>query len=93
MFDEKDELAGVMNHDADSDRTNIYIGSESPVEVMNNSSLIFRTVRNGDRIVGAIGVIGPRRMDYSKVVALVDYMSRNISKLMDSNNLIEDKEE
>lgn len=93
MFDEKDELVGMLNHAADSDRTNIYIGSESPVEVMNNSSLIFRTVKSGDHIVGAIGVIGPRRMDYSKVVTLVDYMSKNISKLMDSGNLIDNKEE
>ena len=89
MFDEKDELLDVMSKDAGSDKMNIYIGSESPVEVMNNSSLIFRTVKSGDQVVGAIGVIGPRRMDYSKVVTLVDYMSKNISKLMDSEGLIE----
>ena len=92
MFDEKEELLDVMNSGAQNDSTNIYIGSESPVEVMNNSSLIFRTVRSGEHIVGAIGVIGPRRMDYSKVVTLVDYMSRNLSKLIDNGNLIEGAE-
>ncbi len=91
MFDEKDELLDVMNSGAQNDSTNIFIGSESPVEVMNNSSLIFRTVKSGDRVVGAIGVIGPRRMDYSKVVTLVDYMSKNLSKLMDGSNLIGEK--
>lgn len=93
MFDEKEELLDVMNSGAQNDSTNIYIGSESPVEVMNNSSLIFRTIRSGEHIVGAIGVIGPRRMDYSKVVTLVDYMSRNLSKLIDSGNLIGDADE
>ena len=91
LFDEKDELLDVMNSGAQNDSTNIFIGSESPVEVMNNSSLIFRTVKSGDRVVGAIGVIGPRRMDYSKVVTLVDYMSKNLSKLMDGSNLIGEK--
>ncbi len=94
MFDEKDELLDVMKNGAQNDSTNIYIGSESPVEVMNNSSLIFRTVKSSGHVVGAIGVIGPRRMDYSKVVTLVDYMSKKLSGLIDSHSLIDgDKDE
>ena len=81
LFDQQDDLREVMSTD-DGDHTNVYIGSENAVEVMNNSSLIFRTVKSGDRVIGAIGVIGPRRMDYSKVVTLVDYMSNNISRMM-----------
>ena len=81
LFDQQDDLREVMSAD-DGDHTNVYIGSENAVEVMNNSSLIFRTVKSGDRVIGAIGVIGPRRMDYSKVVTLVDYMSNNISRMM-----------
>ncbi|MBO5219056.1 MAG: heat-inducible transcription repressor HrcA [Clostridia bacterium] len=81
LFDQQDDLREVMSTD-DGDHTNVCIGSENAVEVMNNSSLIFRTVKSGDRVIGAIGVIGPRRMDYSKVVTLVDYMSNNISRMM-----------
>jgi len=81
LFDQQDDLREVMSTD-DGDHTNVFIGSENAVEVMNNSSLIFRTVKSGDRVIGAIGVIGPRRMDYSKVVTLVDYMSNNISRMM-----------
>lgn len=87
LFDDKEELLEVMSG-VQNDKTNVYIGSESPVEVMNNSSLIFRSVKSGDKVVGAVGVIGPRRMDYSKVVTLVEYLSRGISRLMDSDNLL-----
>ena len=92
LFDDKEELLEVMSG-VQNDKTNVYIGSESPVEVMNNSSLIFRSVKSGGKVVGAVGVIGPRRMDYSKVVTLVEYLSRGISRLMDSDNLLDGPED
>ncbi len=88
LFDKQDDLREVLSSDA-SDRTNVYIGSENSVEVMNNSSLIFRTVKSGEKVIGAIGVIGPRRMDYSKVVTLVDYMSKNISGMLEPSGLLD----
>ncbi len=91
LFDQQDDLREVLSVD-DGDRTNVYIGSENSVEVMNNSSLIFRTVKSGDRVIGAIGVIGPQRMDYSKVVTLVDHMSKNISRLMYPDELYPGKD-
>jgi len=96
LFDKQDDLREVMSDDT-ADSTHVYIGSENSVEVMNNSSLIFRTVKAGDKVIGAIGVIGPRRMDYSKVVTLVDYMSQNISRMIGAEDLLtaadEDMEE
>lgn len=86
MFDRQDDLREVLSGDVGED-TNIFIGSENSVEVMNNSSLIFRTLKLGERVIGAIGVIGPRRMDYSKVVTLVDYMSDNISRMLEADGL------
>lgn len=92
LFDDKEDLLEVMSG-VQNDKTNVYIGSESPVEVMNNSSLIFRSVKSNGKVVGAVGVIGPRRMDYSKVVTLVEYLSRGISRLMDSDNLLDGPED
>ncbi len=92
LFDDKEELLEVMSG-VQNDKTNVYIGSESPVEVMNNSSLIFRSVKSNGKVVGAVGVIGPRRMDYSKVVTLVEYLSHGISRLMDSDNLLDGPED
>lgn len=92
LFDKQDTLREVLS-ESEPDRTNIYIGSENAVEVMNNSSLIFRTVKSRDKVIGAIGVIGPRRMDYSKVVTLVDYMSDSISRILEFENGIEGDED
>lgn len=92
LFDNQDALREVLS-ESNIDRTNIYIGSENAVEVMNNSSLIFRTVKSHDKVIGAIGVIGPRRMDYSKVVALVDYMSENIGKILDFENALDSEKD
>lgn len=92
LFDKQDDLREVLSEDA-GDETSVYIGSENSVKVMNNSSLIFKTVRSGDKVIGAIGVIGPRRMDYSKVVTLVDYMSQNISRMIGPSDLIGDADD
>ncbi len=91
LFDRQDDLREVLSEDA-GDHTNVYIGSENAVKVMNNSSLIFRTLKSGDKVIGAIGVIGPRRMDYSKVVTLVDYMSNNISRMIEPGDLLGEAE-
>ncbi len=82
MLDDAKGLSEVISA-AESGKTNVYIGSENSVEIMSNSSFIFRSIHSGDHVVGAIGVIGPRRMDYAKVVTLVDTMSRAIDRLIE----------
>ncbi|MBQ3183926.1 MAG: heat-inducible transcription repressor HrcA [Clostridia bacterium] len=90
-IEKKDDILDIVSH-SKKDEINVYIGSENSVDVMNNSTLIFRTITQGDKVVGAIGVIGPCRMDYSKVIATVDYLSRNIQQMMDNDKLLPDKE-
>ena len=45
---------------------------------LQNTSFIYRTVRRGGKVVGAVGVIGPCRMDYSRVIALLNHLSDGI---------------
>ena len=66
------------------DGVNVYIGSENPLDETHNSSLVFKTISAGERVLGAIGVIGPRRMDYSKVITTVEYLSQSIAQMMSS---------
>jgi hypothetical protein len=61
------------------------IGSESSVKVMNNSTVVFRTIQRDGKPVGAIGVIGPLRMDYAKVLATLDGLSGNIADLLSTS--------
>jgi heat-inducible transcriptional repressor len=60
----------------------VVIGSESSVKVMNNSTVVFRTIQRDGKAVGAVGVIGPLRMDYAKVLATLEGLSGNIADLL-----------
>ena len=85
MFDvleNKDGIMSVMTK-AESDRVNVLIGGETTVREMANSTLVFRNLTGNGRVVGAIGVIGPCRMDYSKVVTLLEAMSDRMTGMLD----------
>ena len=91
VLEKKNDFLDIVSR-SKKDEINIYIGSENSVDVMDNSSLVFRTITKDGKVVGAIGVIGPARMDYSKVVSTVDYLWENIRSMMESSNLLPDKE-
>ena len=76
MFERKDDLMRLIEG-ADDDKVNIFIGNSG--ELVDNSAFVFRTIKVGGRAVGAIGVFGPSRMDYSKVISTVEYLSRSLS--------------
>lgn len=78
LMERKSDLMDVITTDKDSDDVHIYIGSENSVDVMKNSSLVFKTIRKGEKAIGAIGIIGPCRMDYSRVIATVDRLAQGI---------------
>ena len=99
--DQLRELLGALEKKEDildlvstpgSDGVNVVIGSESSVKVMNNSALVFKPVVRDGKTLGAIGIIGPRRMDYAKVVATIDGLAGNVESLLCGNDMIEDKE-
>lgn len=66
-----------------SSRVSIRIGSENPLEPMQTCTLVSTTYQRGPTAIGSIGVLGPTRMPYEKVIALVeaaaDYLSETIS--------------
>lgn len=77
MMENRSGLIKLLS-EADSDKVNIYIGGDEE-GLVDNSALIFKRITVGGKTVGAIGVLGPSRMDYSKVISTVDYLSRQIS--------------
>ena len=78
MMENRSGLIKLLS-EADSDKVNIYIGGDDGEGLIDDSALIFKRITVGGKTVGAIGVIGPSRMDYSKVISTVDYLSRQIS--------------
>ncbi|MBE6596620.1 MAG: heat-inducible transcription repressor HrcA [Ruminococcaceae bacterium] len=67
---------------AEGDEINVLIGSESSVKVMNNSSLVFKPIKKNGRTVGVIGVLGPRRMDYKKVLETLEGIGESITGII-----------
>ena len=71
-LEEKQVLANLMNDPADSEKKDgiqVYIGHETSIQTMKDCSVVTTTYELGEGIHGTIGVIGPKRMDYNKVVS------------------------
>ncbi len=87
LFDDLEKGADLVQlldivHQADSVR--IYIGSENPLFSLSGSSLVVAPYMNAQRrVVGALGVIGPTRLNYARVIPVVDYTARVITRMLD----------
>ncbi|PZO83331.1 MAG: heat-inducible transcriptional repressor HrcA [Micavibrio aeruginosavorus] len=86
QLEAKETVARLLEEAGQADGVKIFIGAENPVSGGSGHSLILTPYRNGaGSFVGAIGVIGPTRLDYAKIVPSVSFMaeilSRNIRKL------------
>lgn len=78
VLNSKDVVSDVMNTEIEND-INIYIGTESEKEELKNFSLItFNHLIEG-KDIGTIGIIGPTRMDYSKVITVMKYISKKLN--------------
>lgn len=81
VLEEKDKLLDVINsHTTDTDGINVYIGTENDSDAMSNTTLIFKNVNVGGKRV-AVGVIGPKRMNYSKVIGMINQLASGIDRI------------
>lgn len=70
-FEEKKELANLINESMDAENNTgiqVYIGNEAPIRTMKDCSVVTATYELGEGMQGTVGIIGPKRMDYEKVV-------------------------
>lgn len=81
LFDQKEELA-TMVEASDKAGVNVLIGHENTVGTMNDSTIVFRTIRVDGVDIGAIGIIGPVRMDYEKVIGTINTLTESITEMM-----------
>lgn len=78
------ELAQLLDLAKEADPVRIFIGSENPLFSLSGSSMIVAPIASGGRkVVGALGVIGPTRLNYARVIPVVDYTARVVSRLLD----------
>ena len=70
-FEEKQQLTDLVTQTLSNEENTgiqVYIGDEAPVKTMKDCSVVTATYELGDGVKGTIGIIGPKRMDYKKVV-------------------------
>ena len=65
-----------------ADGVRIFIGSENKLFSLSGSSTIIAPYRDGAGLVGVLGVIGPTRLNYARVIPMVDYAARIVSQLV-----------
>jgi heat-inducible transcriptional repressor len=86
LFDDlehKREIAQFLNLAEEGEGVRIFIGSENKLFSLSGSSLVVSPYMNADRrVIGAIGVIGPTRLNYGRIVPIVDYTAQLVSRLM-----------
>ncbi len=80
-FEEKHPLANLMaesSKDADETGIQVYIGDESPIPTMKDCSVVTASYDLGGGMYGRIGIVGPKRMDYERVVRILKQMSSQL---------------
>jgi heat-inducible transcriptional repressor len=81
-FEEKSQLITLLDRCMDAERVNIFIGAENFLSRMNQLSVVTAPYASGPNTIGVLGVIGPTRMGYDRVIPIVDYTARILSELL-----------
>ncbi len=79
----KQEIAGLLDGARSGDATRIFIGAETKLFALSGSSVIARPFRGLDgQVIGVVGVIGPTRLNYARVVPMVDFTAATLARLL-----------
>ena len=84
VLDTKDLMTDILNTGLAQD-INVYIGEESEKQELKDFSIITFKHRVGNKDLGTIGIIGPKRMNYSKVISVMKYISKKLNDNKDEN--------
>ncbi len=86
VLETKETLLKLLEVSIEADGVQIYIGTENPHYTLAVYSVILSSYTNGrGNVVGAVGVIGPTRLNYGRIIPMVDYTAKVITRLIGSN--------
>ena len=80
LFSKRDTLLNVLS--TTNNGLNVYIGKENPYTPLANSSMIVSTYNVSDSMGGVLGIIGPTRMDYARLVPSVKYLTKLVGEII-----------
>ncbi|MEL6437133.1 MAG: heat-inducible transcriptional repressor HrcA [Pseudomonadota bacterium] len=83
-LERKDEIINLLDGAETGSGVRIFIGSENQLFSLSGSSLLVAPYRDSERkVVGAVGVIGPTRLNYARIVPMLDYTAQLISRMIE----------
>jgi heat-inducible transcriptional repressor len=83
-LEEKELLVRLLDRTLASDRIQVFLGAETDLEALGDTAVVAMPYGPGERPVGAIAVIGPTRMNYGKVMSVVDFTADLVSEIIGS---------
>ena len=83
-LEQKEQLIGLLDGVSTAQGVRIFIGAETRLFSLSGSAVIAAPYMTGrQRVLGAIGVIGPARLNYARIIPLVDYTARVLGRMLD----------
>jgi len=77
-------LLQILDLAGEAQSVRIFIGAENPLFSMSGSSLVVAPYLSSERkVLGALGVIGPTRMNYARVIPVIDYTARVLGRVLE----------
>ncbi|MBC8518827.1 MAG: heat-inducible transcriptional repressor HrcA [Gammaproteobacteria bacterium] len=83
-FSEKRDMIHLLDQCMEADGVQVFIGEESGYQSFDECSVVTAPYRHGDEIVGVLGVIGPTRMAYDRVIPVVDVTAKVLGSALNS---------
>jgi heat-inducible transcriptional repressor len=84
-FNQQREILHLLDRSIAADGVQIFIGEESGYEILDDCSIVAAPYRVDDDIVGVLGVIGPTRMAYERVIPIVDITAKLVGSVLNSS--------
>lgn len=81
-FEEKSKLLRILDKTLEARGIQVFIGSEHGLDEIDTCAIVAYPIRTGEAVVGSIGVIGPKRMNYRRMVSLVDNTGQALTRVL-----------
>ena len=82
FLEDKQSVKHVFDQADNDNKINIIIGKENKIDEMKDASIVTAKYYSGGKMLGKIGIVGPTRMNYAKVVASLDYITKNMDNII-----------
>ena len=82
MLEEQDVVANILHDEGEGEAVTVRIGEEAKLSPINDCSIIEATFIDHDVVLGKLAVLGPARMEYAKIIGLLDFMKQHVTHML-----------